>query len=631
MRSDDEPTVPIPIVPDIRARWSTGRTALVAVVVVLLLGGVSVLAWPVVFRPAPTATSGGEVYRESTDNPGRDPFSGTVVVGNPPGTKSQTPIGAAGGGVSTIPGDVPALYGGSRNERVCDRQKLITFLQQNPDKAAAWAGVLGIDTADIATYIGTLTPMQLRADTRVTNHGFVNGHATSLQSVLQAGTAVLADDHGRPRVKCGCGNPLLDPIATPVTPVYTGDDWPDFDPRNVSAVTSAEVRVARFVVYDLRTGETFYRPRGTDGDEDQLTTPPAATTTPATPTPTPTPTVVACPGGTHLSGSVCVANAPPRCPDGQVREGGRCVPTRISCPDGSHPSDDGTSCVKDEIRCPDGTHLEDGRCVDNGPRCPSGTYLDGDTCVSEHPCPTGTHPDGGERTCIPDGCPPHTHPVSDGTSCAPDPPCPTDTDTHNFSGETTCVPIPPPDGGPCPTGTHLVGSETCVPNGPCPTGTHHVSGETTCAPNPPPDGGPCPPGTHHVSGETTCAPNPPPTQRLPPRHPHVTRRDHLRPQPTTATLLPSRHPSGHQRHHLRLQPTGPPRVPIRHPPGHQRHRLRRQPTGRARVPIRHLSRQQRRLPEQAPDDETDRRAVVGGACSREWRVRVEVPRALPAS
>ncbi len=226
------------------------------------------------------------MYRESTDNPGRDPFSGTVVVGNPPGTKSQTPIGASGGGVSTIPGDVPALYGGSRNEHVCDRQKLITFLQQNPDKAAAWAGVLGIDTADIATYIGTLTPLQLRADTRVTNHGFVNGHATSLQSVLQAGTAVLADDQGRPRVKCGCGNPLLDPIATPVTPVYSGDDWPGFDPGNLSAVTSASVRVARFVVYDLRTGETFYRPRGTDGDEDQLTTPPAVTTTEATPTPT---------------------------------------------------------------------------------------------------------------------------------------------------------------------------------------------------------------------------------------------------------------------------------------------------------------------------------------------------------
>ncbi len=89
--------------------------------------------------------------------PGRDPFSGTVVLGNPPGTKSQTPIDGTAGTVRTIAGDVPALYGGSRNEHFCDRQKLVTFLQENPDKATAWAGVLGISTTDIPTYIATLT------------------------------------------------------------------------------------------------------------------------------------------------------------------------------------------------------------------------------------------------------------------------------------------------------------------------------------------------------------------------------------------------------------------------------------------------------------------------------------------
>ena len=38
--------------------------------------------------------------------------------------------------------------------------------------------MLNISVADIPTYVGNLTPMQLRADTRVTNHGFVDGHAT---------------------------------------------------------------------------------------------------------------------------------------------------------------------------------------------------------------------------------------------------------------------------------------------------------------------------------------------------------------------------------------------------------------------------------------------------------------------
>jgi hypothetical protein len=166
------------------------------------------------------------------------------VVGNPPGTTtSQTSTGATGGDVPTIPGDTPALYGGSRNEHVCDSQKLVTYLQQNPDKAAAWAGVLNISVADIPTYIGTLTPMQLRADTRVTNHGFIDGHATTLQSVLQAGTAVLVDNQGRPRVKCGCGNPLLYPVATPITPSYTGTPWPGFNPRNISAISPAKTPV----------------------------------------------------------------------------------------------------------------------------------------------------------------------------------------------------------------------------------------------------------------------------------------------------------------------------------------------------------------------------------------------------
>ncbi len=438
MQSDDDATAVVSTIPRRRPPRAGGRTTLAATVVVLLLAGVSVLAWPVLFRPAASST-GGEVYRESTTTPGRDPFSDTLVVGNPPGAKSQTPVGASGGGtVNTIAGDVPALYGGSRNEHVCDRQKLVAFLQQHPDKAAAWAAVLGVATADIPTYIATLTPMQLRADTRVTNHGFADGHATSLQSVLQAGTAVLVDDHGRPRVKCGCGNPLLDPVATPITPLYTGDTWPDFSPTNISAVTSAKTQVDRFVVYDLRTGETFYRPRGTDGDQDQPTTPPATTTPPPPP-----PTVTACLSGTHLSGTTCVANAPPRCPAGQVRNGGRCVPTAISCPEGSHPADDGSSCDPDQPGCPDGTHRDDDTCVPDRSQgdCPPGTHPKSTLCVSDEipHCDDGYHVSY-SNTCIKD-CPDgYRQEARD--NCVPDRPTPTCPDG-----------TPRPTSGECYTGT----------------------------------------------------------------------------------------------------------------------------------------------------------------------------------
>ena len=293
--ADTDPTTTVhapirpgkPAAPSRRRRNLTVMTAIATMAVLIAAVGATQLIQP-------SAPGGGEVFLEATGTPGQDPFSDTVVIGNPPGTTSQTPTGATPGDVSTIPGDTPALYGGSRNEHVCDRQKLVTFLQQNPDKAAAWAGVLSISVADIPIYVGNLTPMQLRADTRVTNHGFVDGHATTLQSVLQAGTAVLVDDQGRPRVKCGCGNPLLDPVATPITPTYTGDPWPGFDPRNVSAVAQAKTPVDQFVVHDLRTGETFSRPHGTDGDQDQQTNPPAMTTTPP-----PTPSGVSCPGHPH--------------------------------------------------------------------------------------------------------------------------------------------------------------------------------------------------------------------------------------------------------------------------------------------------------------------------------------------
>ena len=56
-------------------------------------------------------------------------------------------------------------------------------------------------------YLRGLTSVVLRADTQVTNHGFRDARVTGFQSVLQAGTAVLVDNRGVPRVRCACGSP----------------------------------------------------------------------------------------------------------------------------------------------------------------------------------------------------------------------------------------------------------------------------------------------------------------------------------------------------------------------------------------------------------------------------------------
>ena len=153
----------------------------------------------------------------------------------------------------------------NQNNAACDPEKMIAFLQSEPAKARAWAAVIGIVAADIPAYIRSLTPVVLTRDTRVTNHGYANGVATPRQAVLQAGTAVLVDRQGIPRVKCGCGNPLKPPIAT--TPVYVGPRWPGFRPANITVVV-INITVENFVLIDLAGGPPFVRPTGTTGAED---------------------------------------------------------------------------------------------------------------------------------------------------------------------------------------------------------------------------------------------------------------------------------------------------------------------------------------------------------------------------
>jgi hypothetical protein len=178
----------------------------------------------------------------------------------------------------TADGDTPGLYGGSRDVGTCDVSQLIDFLTDgdNEDKAEAWADVQGIDVDEIEDFIDDLTPMRLRYDTRVTNHGFTDGAANPIQSVLEAGTAVMVDDTGVPRVKCNCGNPLAEPLefdgdedeALDEDVIQNpGDAWDDFDPDLIVVIIEGD-RLDDFTLVDIDTGDLFLRPVGTDGDDD---------------------------------------------------------------------------------------------------------------------------------------------------------------------------------------------------------------------------------------------------------------------------------------------------------------------------------------------------------------------------
>ena len=201
--------------------------------VVLALVAALVVAGVVVSRSA----SAHEVFLEAAGSVGPHPFTTTAVA-------SATTTTAVGETSTTAAGETTttALFGGTGSQHRCDPDALVAFLMAHKDKATAWVEALnddpklrwskdGTDTLfskltvdDIAAFVAGLTPTFLAKDTRVENHGFVNGKPTPHESVLQAGTFVLVDKYGVPRTRCACGNPL--DLPEPVDHIkYVGECW----------------------------------------------------------------------------------------------------------------------------------------------------------------------------------------------------------------------------------------------------------------------------------------------------------------------------------------------------------------------------------------------------------------------
>ncbi|MFD0313068.1 DUF6777 domain-containing protein [Streptomyces flavalbus] len=257
-----------------------------------------------------SATGGeGEVFLQAAGKSGPDPFTDSSATDSsaPPVTPSATTESAPANTVRGVDGDAPGLYGGTRDTTSCDVEKQIKFLQKDEARNRAFAGVAGVKPTEVPDYLRSLTPVQLRMDTRVTNHGYQDGKATSYQAVLQTGTAVLVNDRGLPRVRCACGNPLTDPVPQKTTPKTTGDSWPSYRSSNVVVVEPAAKPVEAFTLYDPDSGDWFKRHKGDTGAKDRPTQPPkdAATpsTTPTTPTAPPTapPTTPTGPGTPETS------------------------------------------------------------------------------------------------------------------------------------------------------------------------------------------------------------------------------------------------------------------------------------------------------------------------------------------
>ncbi|MGW6155375.1 DUF6777 domain-containing protein [Streptomyces sp. NPDC055144] len=224
--------------------------------------------------------AGDELFLQSADSSGPDPYTESSTRKGATATTPTALPNASGTGPSEnanivrgVEGSAPGLYGGTRNVSSCDVEKQIRTLGAEPDKNKAFASVLGLDPSRVPAYLRSLTPAQLRLDTRVTNHGFRDGAATNFQSVLQSGTAVLVNDRGEPRVRCSCGNPLLAPVPVQGSVRRQGKAWSGYKSSNVVVVSPAPQPVNRFVMYDPETGGWFTRTAGTAGGSDQKTTP----------------------------------------------------------------------------------------------------------------------------------------------------------------------------------------------------------------------------------------------------------------------------------------------------------------------------------------------------------------------
>ncbi len=210
--------------------------------------------------------AGGEVFLQSAPEAGPDPFTPSTVT-RAESVADAVPMNEgvnAKDGTRTleVDGGYPGLYGGTRNVASCDVEKQIRFLTQHPDKGRAFAASLDVRQSEIASYLRSLTPVRLGWDTRVTNHGYRDGAPTSYQAVLQAGTSVLVDAQGVPRVRCACGNPLDPPVAVRGRQAYSGAQWSSFRSSGLVAVKPAAKPVKTVTVFDQDGGGWYERPSG---------------------------------------------------------------------------------------------------------------------------------------------------------------------------------------------------------------------------------------------------------------------------------------------------------------------------------------------------------------------------------
>ncbi|MGY0057659.1 DUF6777 domain-containing protein [Streptomyces sp. LZ34] len=232
-----------------------------SVLIITLIVAVAVVAVYLIFYTSRKA-SAAEYRREPVGTTSVPAFTRPVGI-------DQRNVTSPSNGGRAFQGNTPGLYAGSTDRPPCDRQALISNLQADQAKAAAWSQVQGIRSTEIPAYVNQLSSVILRSDTYVTSYGY-RGEVTYDGVVLQAGTAVFVDKRGAPVVKCNCGNPVR--VTAPpqdTQPKFSGPTWPSFSQNTVTVVNSSPTVVNKVVVVEINKNVLFERGVGDiNGDEN---------------------------------------------------------------------------------------------------------------------------------------------------------------------------------------------------------------------------------------------------------------------------------------------------------------------------------------------------------------------------
>ncbi|MFE0674349.1 DUF6777 domain-containing protein [Streptomyces sp. NPDC058867] len=370
-------------------------------------------------RGARGATVSTDLFLQPVAARGPDAFTASTAVpapAPPPVTRTQYTAGT--GEPRSVSGSTPGLYGGTAHVGACDVHRQIAHLTADPERARAFAEAAGITREAVPDHVRGLTPVVLRADTRVSGHGYREGRATSHQSVLQAGTPVLVDDRGVPRLRCADGSPLKPPVAAQGSPAVRGSAWSGFRPADVVVVTAAPRPVTGITLLDTSDHSWIERRIGHDVRHDRTLPVPTVPEPPRSPAPP-----------AEAPGTDLWTVSPADCPPAEPGVPSSTAPSTGTEEDAPSPAD--TADITDTVDTPD--------CAAADPATPP-------TAEARRPS-TPAVPDPGTVPAVPD--PGANTAVPDPGATVPDlPDASLDLDTPDAIGPESVPEVPDvPDGG----------------------------------------------------------------------------------------------------------------------------------------------------------------------------------------